>query len=72
MQQYGNIKSMRYEINEAILCYTTQNETKEAITQINKGTTWHAEIYQNRYTEINGATKKKPNENQNTEESKRN
>ena len=70
MQKHGNIKSIKvrrdrhgYEINEAMLCYTTHKETEEAITQINKGTKWHAEIYQNRYTEINEGRKKKANEN---------
>ena len=79
MQQHGNIKSIKvrrdrhgYEINEAMLCYTTHKETEEAITQINKGTKWHAEIYQNRYTEINEGRKKKANENHNNEESERN
>ena len=55
MQQYGNIKNIKvrrdrycYEINEAMVCYTTQKEAEEAISQINKGTEWHAEIYQNR------------------------
>ena len=55
-----------------MLCYTTHKETEEAITQINKGTKWHAEIYQNRYTEINEGRKKKANENHNNEESERN
>ena len=36
-----------------------QRETEEAISEINKGTEWHAEIYQNRYTEINEGRKKK-------------
>ena len=52
MQKYGNIKSIKvrrdrhgYEINEAMLCYATQKEAEEAITQINKGTEQHAEIY---------------------------
>ena len=55
MQQYGNIKSIKvrrdrygYEINEAMICYTTQREAEEAISEINKGTEWHVEIYQNR------------------------
>ena len=55
-----------------MLCYTTQKETEEAITQINKGTEWHAEIYQNKYTETNEGRKKKANENNNNEESERN
>ena len=45
MQQYGDIKSIKvrgdrygYEINEAMVCYTTQKEEEEAISQINKGT----------------------------------
>ena len=54
-----------------MLCCTTQKETEEAITQINKGTEWHAEIYQNKYTEINEGRKKKANENNNNEESER-
>ena len=40
MQQHGNIKSIKvrrdrhgYGINEAMLCYTTQKEAEEAITQ---------------------------------------
>ena len=44
MQQYGNIKSIevrhdryRYEINKAIVCYTTQKEAEEGISQISKG-----------------------------------
>ena len=78
MQQYGNIKSKvrrdryGYEINEAMVCYTTQRETEEVICEINKGTEWHAVIYQNRYTEINDGRKKKTKENGNNEESKRN
>ena len=76
MEISQNIKVRRdrhgYEINEAMICYTTQKETEEAITQINKGTEWHAEIYQNRYTEINESRKKKPNENHNNELSERN
>ena len=45
MQQYGNIKSIKvrrdrygYEINEAMVCYTTQKEAEEAISEINNGT----------------------------------
>ena len=79
MQQYGNIKSIKvrrdrygYEINEAMICYTTQREAEEAISEINKGTEWHAEVYQNRYTEINEGRNKKTKENDNNEESKRN
>ena len=76
MEISQNIKVRRdrhgYEINEAMICYTTQKETEEATTQINKGTEWHAEIYQNRYTEINESRKKKPNENHNNELSERN
>ena len=78
MQQYGNIKSIKvrrdrygYEINEAMVCYTTQKEAEEAINQINKGTEWHAEIYQNRYKEINEDKNKTTNENNNNGESKR-
>ena len=41
-----------------MICHTTQKEAEEAITQINKGTEWHAEIYQNRYTKINKGRKK--------------
>ena len=79
MQQYGNIKSIKvrrdrygYEINEAMICYTTQREAEEAISEINKGTEWHAKIYQNRYTEINEGRNKKTKENSNNGESKRN
>ena len=78
MQQYGNIKSIKvrhdrygYEINEAMICYTTQKEAEEAISQINKRTEWHAEIYQNRYKEINEDRNKKTNQNNNNAESKR-
>ena len=78
MRQYGNIKSIKvrhdrfgYEINKAMVCYTTQKETEEAISQINKATEWHAEIYQNRYKEINEDRKKKTNENNNNGKSKR-
>ena len=66
MQQYENIKSIKlrcdrhgYEINEAMVWYTTQREAEEAIDEINKGTEWHVEIYQNRYTEINEGRNKK-------------
>ena len=55
-----------------MLCYTTEKEAEEEITQISKETEWHAEIYQNRYTEINEGRKKKANENHNNEESERN
>ena len=76
MEISQNIKVRRdrhgYEINEAMICYTTQKETEEANTQINKGTEWHAEIYQNRYTKINKGRKKRANENHNNEESERN
>ena len=66
MQQYENIKSIKvrcdrrgYEINEAMVCYTTQREVKETISEINKGTEWHIEIFQNRYTEISEGRNKK-------------
>ena len=79
MQQHGNIKSIKvrrdrhgYEINEAMICSPTQKQAEEAITQINKGTEWHAEIYQNRDTEINEGRKKKANKNHNNEEGERN
>ena len=79
MQQHGNIKSVKvrrdrhgYEMNEAVICSPTQKEAEKAITQINNGTEWHAEIYQNRYTEINEGRKKKANENHSNEESERN
>ena len=55
-----------------MLCYTTEKEAEEAITQISKETEWHAEIYQNRYTEINEGRKKKANEYHSNEESERN
>ena len=55
-----------------MVCYTTQREVEEAISEINKGTEWHVEIYQNRYTEINEDRNKKTKENNNNEESKRN
>ena len=55
-----------------MVCYTTQRKAEEAISEINKGTEWHAEIYQNRYTEINEGRNKKTKENDNSEESKRN
>ena len=65
MQQYGNIKSIKvrrdrygYEINEAMVCYATQRGAEEAISETDKGTEWHAEIYQNRYTEIKVETKR--------------
>ena len=65
MQQHGHIKSIKIrrdrhgcEINKVMICYTTQKEAEESITQINKGTEWHAEIYQNRYTKINKGRKK--------------
>ena len=55
MQQYENIKSIKvrcdryaYEINKPMVCYTAQKDGEEAISQINKGTEWKAEIYQNR------------------------
>ena len=66
MQQYGNIKSIKvrrdrygYEINETMVCYTTQREADEAVSEINKGTEWHAEISQNRYAEINEGRNKR-------------
>ena len=66
MQQHGNIKSVKvrrdrhgYEMNEAVICSPTQKEAEKAITQINNGTEWHAEIYQNRYTEINEGRRKR-------------
>ena len=78
MQQYENIKSIKvrrdrygYEINKLMVYYTTQKEAEKAVSQINKGTVWHAEIYQNRYKEINEDRNKKINENNNGE-SKRN
>ena len=55
-----------------MVCYTTQREVEEAISEINKGTEWHVEIHQNRYTEINEDRNKKTKENNNNEESKRN
>ena len=55
-----------------MICSPTQKQAEEAITQINKGTEWHAEIYQNRYTEINEGRQKKANKNHNNEESERN
>ena len=55
-----------------MVCYTTQIEAEEVINEINKGTEWHVEIYQNRYTEINEGRNKKTKENDNNEESKRN
>ena len=78
IQQYRNIKYIKvrhdygYEINEAMVCYTTQREAEEAVSEVNKGTEWHAEVYQNRYTEINEGRNKKTKENDNNEESKRN
>ena len=67
------------EISEALssdvidmVCYTTQKEAEGTITQISKGVEWHAEMYQNRYTEINEGRCKKANRNGNNEESKRN
>ena len=45
MQQYENIKSIKvrcdrhgYEINEAMVSYTTQREAEETISEINKST----------------------------------
>ena len=38
-------------------------KAEEEITQISKETEWNAEIYQNRYTEINEGRKKKASEN---------
>ena len=42
VQQYGNIKSIKvrhdiycYAINEARVCYTTQKEAEEAVSQVN-------------------------------------
>ena len=59
MQQYENIKGIkirhdRYsdEINEAMVCYITQKEAEEAISQLNKKTEWHAKIYQSNYEEF--------------------
>ena len=67
------------EISEALssdvidmVCYATQKEAEEIITQINKGVEWHGEMYQNRYTEINEDRYKKANGNDNNEESKKN
>ena len=66
MLHYGNIKSIKvrrdrygYEINETMVCYTTQREADEAVSEINKGTEWHAEISQNRYAEINEGRNKR-------------
>ena len=69
MQQYGKVRCDRYgyEINDAMICYRTQKEAEEAISQTNKGIEWHAEIFQ-----INEGRNKKANESDNNEESKRN
>ena len=59
MKEYGNIKkALRldnkygYEINDAMLGYTTQKEAQEVIKQINKKTEWHVETYQKKYAEL--------------------
>ena len=79
MLQYGKMKSIKvrqerydYEINEAMVRYTIQTEAEEAISQINKGTVWHAEIYQNRYIVLNKGRTKKTKENNDNGEGKRN
>ena len=81
MQQYENIKGIkirhdRYsdEKNEAMVCYITQKEAEEAISQLNKKTEWHAKIYQSNYEEFEENLKsnyeeKKTKENNNNAES---
>ena len=81
MKQYENIKSIKvrhdrygYKINEAIVCYSTQKRQKYSVklhAEI-KWTEWHAEIYQNRYAELNEGRNKNIKENINCGESKRN
>ena len=61
-----------YGINETMTCYTRQKESEEAISKINKGTESHAEMYQNKYAELNEGSNKKAKQNNNYEENKRN
>ena len=51
-----------------MVCYATQKEAEESISQINKGTEQHAEIFQKRYAELKeGKNKNKKDSNNNGE-----
>ena len=66
------MRCLGYEITEAMVCYKSRKETEEAISQINKETEWHTEIYQNRYAELNEGRNKITRENINNGVMKRN
>ena len=52
--------------------FTRHKEAEEAISKINKGKEWHAEIYQSKYADLNEGSNKKAKKNNDNGENKRN